>query len=111
MSGGWSWPTLFLLGAYHGINPGMGWLFAVALGMQEKRSWAVVRSLAPITLGHALAIGVVIGLAGLARIVVPLNYLKLTVAAGLILLGWRHQHRRQRTVRGAAVEVRRIVRR
>ncbi|HXI38383.1 MAG TPA: hypothetical protein VNH83_00320 [Bryobacteraceae bacterium] len=87
MSGGWSWPTLFLLGAYHGINPGMGWLFAVALGMQEKRSWAVVRSLAPITLGHALAIGVVIGLAGLARIVVPLNYLKLTVAAGLILLG------------------------
>jgi hypothetical protein len=31
--------------------------------------------------------------------------------AGLILLGWRHQHRRQRTVRGAAVEVRRIVRR
>src|ERR1051325_1673530 len=84
---GWSWPTLFLLGAYHGINPGMGWLFAVALGMQEKRSWAVVRSLAPITLGHALAIGVVIGLAGLARIVVPLNYLKLTVAAGLILLG------------------------
>ena len=31
--------------------------------------------------------------------------------AGLILLGWRHQHRRQRNVRAAAVEVRRIVRR
>ena len=31
--------------------------------------------------------------------------------AGLIVLGWRHQHRRQRDVRGAAVEVRRIVRR
>ena len=31
--------------------------------------------------------------------------------AGLIVLGWRHQHRRQRTVRGAAIEVRRIVRR
>jgi hypothetical protein len=30
---------------------------------------------------------------------------------GLVLLGWRHQHRRQRNVRGAAVEVRRIVRR
>ena len=87
MSGDWSWLTLFLLGAYHGINPGMGWLFAVALGMQEKRSRAVLRSLAPITLGHALAIGVVIGLAGLAGIVVPLNYLKIAVAAGLIALG------------------------
>jgi hypothetical protein len=31
--------------------------------------------------------------------------------AGLIVLGWRHQHRRQRNVRAAAVEVRRIVRR
>jgi len=87
MSGNWSWATLFMLGAYHGINPGMGWLFAVALGMQEKRAYAVVRSLAPITLGHAVAIGAVIGLAGLAGIVLPLNYLKLVVAAGLIALG------------------------
>jgi hypothetical protein len=87
MTGAWSWPTLFLLGAYHGINPGMGWLFAVALGMQEKNSKAVVRSLAPITLGHALAIGVVIGLAGLLGIVLPLNYLKIAVAAGLVTLG------------------------
>jgi hypothetical protein len=31
--------------------------------------------------------------------------------AGLIVLGWRHQHRRQRNMRAAAVEVRRIVRR
>lgn len=87
MNDGWSWPTLFLLGAYHGINPGMGWLFSVALGMQENSARAVVRSLAPITLGHSLAIGVVIGLAGLVRIVLPLNYLKVIVAAALIALG------------------------
>jgi hypothetical protein len=87
MTGGWSWPTLFLLGAYHGINPGMGWLFAVALGMQENSTRAVVRSLVPITVGHALAIGVVIGLAGVARIVLPLNYLKVVVAAALVTLG------------------------
>src|SRR3954463_4144878 len=31
--------------------------------------------------------------------------------AGLIVLGWRRQHRRQRNVRAAAVEVRRLVRR
>ena len=33
--------TILLLGAFHGINPGMGWLFAVALGMQERRPGAV----------------------------------------------------------------------
>ena len=29
------WVVLFALGAFHGINPGMGWLFAVALGMKS----------------------------------------------------------------------------
>jgi len=87
MSHAGAWATLFLLGAYHGINPGMGWLFAVALGMQEKRTSAVVRSLAPITLGHALAIGVVVMLAALAQIVLPLKYVKITVAALLVAMG------------------------
>jgi len=82
-----AWATLFLLGAYHGINPGMGWLFAVALGMQEHSLRAVVRSLVPITLGHALAIGVVVLLAGLAQVVIPLNYVKFAVAGLLVTLG------------------------
>jgi threonine/homoserine/homoserine lactone efflux protein len=61
------WPTLFVLGAYHGINPGMGWLFAVARGMQEHRARAVAWSLLPIALGHALAIGVVVVIAQAAQ--------------------------------------------
>src|ERR1700693_3612774 len=81
------WATLFLLGAYHGINPGMGWLFAVALGMQEHSSRAVLRSLVPITLGHALAIGVVVLIAGLIQVVLPLNYVKIVVACLLVALG------------------------
>lgn len=81
------WATLFLLGAYHGINPGMGWLFAVALGMQEHSSRAVLRSLAPITLGHAFAIGVVVLIAGLIQVVLPLNYVKMVVAGSLVALG------------------------
>ena len=81
------WATLFLLGAYHGINPGMGWLFAVALGMQEHSSRAVLRSLVPITLGHALAIGVVVLIGGLIQIVLPLNYVKIVVAGLLVSLG------------------------
>src|SRR5579862_9602189 len=81
------WPTLFLLGAYHGINPGMGWLFAVARGMQEHATNAVTRALIPITLGHALSIGVVVALAGLIQIVLPLGYVQLVVAFALIGLG------------------------
>ena len=48
---------MLLLGAYHGINPGMGWLFAVALGMQQEKASAVAKSLVPIAIGHAAAIG------------------------------------------------------
>jgi hypothetical protein len=84
---GWGWPALFLLGAYHGINPGMGWLFAVARGMQERATKAVVRALIPITLGHALSIGLVVALAGLIRIVLPLAYVQMVVAIALISLG------------------------
>jgi hypothetical protein len=83
----WGWPTLFLLGAYHGINPAMGWLFAVARGMQQKSTQAVVWSLAPIALGHMLAIGAVLLLAGLIQIVLPLKLLKFTVACVLFGLG------------------------
>jgi hypothetical protein len=83
----WGWPALFLLGAYHGINPGMGWLFAVARGMQEHATRAVARALIPITLGHALSIGLVVVLAGLIQIVLPLGYVQIVVAIALISLG------------------------
>jgi len=83
----WNWPVLFLLGAYHGLNPGMGWLFAVARGMQEKSARAVGQSLAPIALGHASAIGVVVLLASLVRILLPLRYVKIAVAGALLILG------------------------
>ena len=71
MSELWPWLALLGLGAYHGINPGMGWLFAVALGMQEKHRRAVLAAIPPIALGHALSIGVVVGLLWLAQASVP----------------------------------------
>jgi hypothetical protein len=79
--------TLFLLGAYHGVNPGMGWLFAVARGMQERRTRAVVWSLPPIALGHALSIGVVVLVIGLAQVALPLTYIRIAVAVALVGLG------------------------
>jgi hypothetical protein len=81
------WSTLFLLGAYHGINPGMGWLFAVARGMQEHGARAVAWSLPPIALGHALAIGVVVLIAQLAQVALPLLYIRIGVAVTLVGLG------------------------
>ena len=84
---GWGWPALFLLGAYHGINPGMGWLFAVARGMQEHATKAVARAIVPITLGHALSIGLVVALAGIIQVVLPLGYLRIVVAFALVSLG------------------------
>ena len=75
------------MGAYHGINPGMGWLFAVARGMQENRTRAVASSLPPIALGHALSIGVVVLIAKLAQAALPLAYIRVGVAVALVSLG------------------------
>lgn len=83
----WSWVILLGLGAFHGINPGMGWLFAVALGLQHKTSRAVWWALLPLTLGHGLAIGGIIGLAGLAEVILPLHWIQLPVAVILIAMG------------------------
>jgi hypothetical protein len=91
-------PGVALLGAYHGINPGMGWLFAVALGMQQGRARGVWRALPPIVLGHGLAVGVMLAVAAAAQLVVPLDTLRIVVASILIAFGlyrlWRHRHPR-----------------
>src|SRR5215831_119979 len=88
--------TILLLGGFHGINPGMGWLFAVSLGLQERRLGAVWRALIPLTLGHALAIAAVVLVAVAAGVAVPVASLKLPVAVTLGALGIyrliRHRH-------------------
>src|SRR5215472_7515821 len=90
------WSAVLFLGAYHGINPGMGWLFAVALGMQQGSARGVWRALPPIALGHTAAVGAVLLVAGLAQMVVPLPLMKVVVASVLVALGlyrlWRHHH-------------------
>ena len=89
---------MLLLGAYHGLNPAMGWLFAVALGMQEHKGSAVARSLVPIALGHALAIGSVVLATAFLGMALPLVVIRYSVAAVLVGLGIycmvRHQHPR-----------------
>jgi uncharacterized membrane protein len=83
----WAWATLFLLGAYHGINPAMGWLFAVALGLQKQNGRAVWQSLLPIAIGHVLAISLVVLVAVFAGAVLPLRVMKICVVVILIGFG------------------------
>jgi hypothetical protein len=92
------WQVMVVLGAWHGINPGMGWLFAVALGMQQGSARGVWRALPPIALGHAVSIAGVVSLAAIAGLVLPLDALKSIVALTLTTIGayrlWSHRHPR-----------------
>jgi hypothetical protein len=87
VSESWPWLTLAALGAYHGLNPAMGWLFAVALGLQEQRRGAVLQALPPIALGHATAVLLAVLVIGVAQIVVPFEVLRYGCAAILIAFG------------------------
>jgi hypothetical protein len=80
-----SWIVPAALGAWHGLNPAMGWLFAAAIGLQERRAGAVVRALPPIALGHAASVALVLAGAAGARLVVPFSILR--VAGATLLLG------------------------
>jgi hypothetical protein len=92
------WNAMLFLGAFHGINPGMGWLFAVALGMQQGSARGVWRALPPMAAGHAAAVGGVLLAAVLAQIVVPLELLRPAVSVTLVAFGLyrlvRHRHPR-----------------
>ena len=87
MSELWPWLAVFGLGIFHGINPAMGWLFAVALGLQEQKRAAVFRALPPIVLGHALSIAIIIAAVLVARISLPHRALKIAAAAILFAFG------------------------
>ena len=81
------WLALAGFGAYHGINPAMGWLFAVALGLQEQNRAAVFAAFIPIALGHTASVAAIVAVVVFARIIVPLDALKIISAAIVIGFG------------------------
>src|SRR5688572_27304879 len=99
MSEMWPWLPLIGLGAFHGLNPAMGWLFSVGLGLQHKSRVKVLWSLVPIGLGHALSIAVVVAAVVIVRDWLDVNLLQWAAAAMLIAFGAyrllaRHRPRR-----------------
>ena len=96
----WPWLTIAALGVFHGINPAMGWLFAVALGLHRRRRGVVLLSLVPIALGHALAVALAVVVAlSLGSL---LDRALLARVGGAVLVGWALWH----AVRGHRARVR-----
>ena len=94
----WPWLVLAGLGAFHGLNPAMGWLFAVALGLHRQSRAVVLLSLIPIALGHAFAIALVVYLVvGLGRMIDAAAFRIMTgcllIAWGTFYLLYGHRHR------------------
>jgi hypothetical protein len=86
----WPWIAVVGLGLFHGLNPAMGWLFAVALGLNRNSQRVVLVSLLPIAIGHAAAIGIVLTVVLVLGFVVD----RAVVArlAAVVLIGWALWH-------------------
>jgi hypothetical protein len=86
----WPWLAIAGLGLFHGLNPAMGWLFAVALGLHRGSQRIVLLSLVPIAVGHAAAVAAVL-LAVLALGLVIDHTIVVRLAA-IVLIGWAVWH-------------------
>src|SRR5205823_1898263 len=86
----WPWLALAGLGFFHGINPAMGWLFAVALGLHRRSGAVVLLALLPLAIGHAVAIALVVSAVLVLGIVV--DHATLSRVAGAILIAWAAWH-------------------
>ena len=101
----WPWATLALLGVYHGVNPGMGWLFAVGRGLQEGRRRAVLGALLPIALGHELSIVLVVIAVALTQAALPPRTVRLVAALALVGFGVYTLARPRRHPRGFGMRI------
>lgn len=91
-----SWVTLVALGAFHGANPGMGWLLAAGIGMHRESRRAVWRAMVPIAMGHVVAVAVALVVAGALGLVLPPGAMRWGVVVLLVSLAYRssrgHRH-------------------
>ena len=84
------WLLLIALGAFHGLNPAMGWLFAVALGLYRQSRTTVLVSLIPIAIGHALAIAVVVYVVIVLGMAIDAPAFR--ILSGVLLIAWGLYH-------------------
>jgi hypothetical protein len=99
----WPWVVLAGLGAFHGLNPAMGWLFAVARGLQRGSRATVVQSMLPIAAGHALSIGTIVAAVDILRALIDFKTLQAGAAGVLIGFGVYRMIARHRARAGMQV--------
>lgn len=85
-----AWLMVVILGTFHGINPAMGWLFVVALGLHRQSQRVVLLSVLAIGAGHALSIAIVVILTVLLGVMIDKELLQ--TLAGVLLIGWAGYH-------------------
>ena len=83
----WPWLAVVAMGAYHGLNPAMGWLFAVSLGLQERSQGKVFAALLPIAAGHLASIAIVVALVGWGALAINPRVLQLVGGLALVAFG------------------------
>jgi hypothetical protein len=90
MESAWPWLSFAGLGMFHGLNPAMGWLFAVALGLHRNGRRSVLLALLPVAAGHALSIWLVAASVIVVGTVFDADVIRL--AAGGVLVVWAGYH-------------------
>jgi hypothetical protein len=83
----WPWMAVAAMGAYHGLNPAMGWLFAVSLGLQEHSRKKVLSALLPIAAGHLTSIAIVVAIVGWGELAISPKVLQIIGGSALLLFG------------------------
>ena len=84
---GWLWLAVVASGLYHGVNPGMGWPLAVSAGLMERNSRALVAALWPLSVGHLLAMLLV--LLPFALLVALVEWQRqIQIGASLLVIGF-----------------------
>jgi hypothetical protein len=81
------WLAVVASGLYHGVNPGMGWPLAVSAGLIERNLRALVMALWPLTVGHLLAMFVVILPFALLLVLVEWQQ-QIQIGASLLVIGF-----------------------
>jgi hypothetical protein len=104
---GWGLGGIAALGAFHGLNPAMGWLFAVGAGLQSGSRRALVRALPPIALGHLASVALALLVVAELQAVVSERAVHVAAVAALAVFAWwriarPHAHKRAWTMRMSA---------
>src|SRR5215469_16643291 len=87
MTATWPWLAVAAMGAYHGLNPAMGWLFAVSLGLQERSRKKVLGAMIPIAAGHLVSIALVVALIGWGALEISPHLLQLIGGSAVAAFG------------------------